>query len=364
MSMSTGDNASIARRSNIPLDALTSLRFFAALAVVFYHSGAGFAANSHFAPKIIENLLNNGWLGVPFFFILSGFILSYAHRGIHFDTIELKSFVVARFARLYPVYLLALLISAPFVDHFNLRTDWFQFVLLQTWFPRSGATDWNFVAWTLSVEAFFYLIFPMAFIFIRKLPTPKLLGGLGVTVGALSLIWLNMTPQLGDGELSLFGMLAPLPRPLLRVPEFVYGMFLGVLFLRGLFTRSPWVAYAALATVVIAAASSTADSSQTIALLAFGPLILSLATIGKDSFIRRILGNPLLVVLGGASYTLYLLQYPLRKYMAAFVPDPWQICARVAFAPALVCVSVFVFHYYEGPMRRILRRAFDPVGRS
>jgi peptidoglycan/LPS O-acetylase OafA/YrhL len=360
MSISVEDRALGAGKANVPLDALTSLRFFAALAVVFYHSGAGFAANSKFAPKCLENLLNNGWLGVPFFFILSGFILSYAHRDIHFDAMELKQFAVARFSRLYPVYLLTLLISAPFAAHYQFSTDWFQFVLLQTWFPGSGATDWNFVAWTLSVEAFFYLIFPTAFIFIRGLSNAKLLAGLGVTVGVLGLIWLNMTPELGDGELDLGGWRLAFPIPLLRVPEFVYGMILGVVFLRGLFTQSSWVAYAALATVVTAAAASTADASQTLALLAFGPLIISLASIGKGGFIRRILDNPVLVALGGASYTLYLLQYPLRQYVAVLLPDRLQLFGRFAFAPALICISVLVFLYYEAPMRRLLRGAFAP----
>jgi peptidoglycan/LPS O-acetylase OafA/YrhL len=255
---------------------------------------------------------------------------------------------------------LALVISAPFVEHYQFSTDWFQFALLQTWFPGSGATDWNFVAWTLSVEAFFYLIFPSAFIFIRNLSNAKLLIGLGVTIGVLGLIWLNMTPELGDGEFNLGGHRFHFPRPLLRVPEFVYGMFLGVVFLRGMFTRSSVVAYAALATLVIAAAASTSDASQTVALLAFGPLIISLASIGKGSLIRRILEKPVLVLLGGASYTLYLLQYPLRKYEAILVPDHWQWFGRIAFAPALICISVLVFLFYEAPMRRILRGAFAP----
>jgi peptidoglycan/LPS O-acetylase OafA/YrhL len=349
-------------RARVPLDALTSLRFFAALAVVFYHSGAGFAAQSRFAPRFVENWLDNGWLGVPFFFILSGFILTYAHSEIHFDRTELKSFAVARFSRLYPVYLLGLLLSAPFVEHFQLSTDWYQFVLLQTWFPGSGATDWNFVAWTLSVECFFYLIFPATLIFIRSLSNAALVTGLLVTIAVLCLIWLNMTPQLGDGELSWGGRLYSSPRPLLRVPEFVYGICLGVLFLRGLFLWSGLIAYAALATIVIAAACSTSDVSQTIALLAFGPLIASLAATSPRHFIKRSLGHPFLVLLGGASYSLYLLQYPLRKIMAVLVPDPWQLYGRMAFAPLLILFSVGVFLYYEGPMRRVVRAAFAPSG--
>jgi peptidoglycan/LPS O-acetylase OafA/YrhL len=346
------------------LDALTSLRFFAALAVVFYHSGAGFAASSRIAPTIVENILNNGWLGVPFFFILSGFILTYAHADMRFDQVQLGRFFVARFSRLYPVYILALLICIPFVDHFSFATDWFQFFLLQTWFPNSGATDWNFVAWTLSVELLFYVVFPFAFVFFRRLSTPLLLGGLCVAIGLLLLIWLNMTPRLGDGEVEAFGFVFHIPVPFLRLPEFVYGMILGTLFLRNKFMHSNLTPYVASFIIVIASGSSTYPAIQTVVLLAFGPLIISLAAASKGNVIRKCLENRILVILGGSSYTLYLLQFPMRKYIALWVPEHLAIYARLVFAPALICISVFVFFCYEGPMRKLLRRAFERVAKT
>lgn len=351
--------ASAAKASHVPLDCLTSLRFFAALAVVFYHSGAGFAASSRFAPAALGNILNNGWLGVPFFFILSGFILTYAHADMHFDGRELRRFFVARFSRLYPVYLLALVISIPFVDHFALATDWFQFFLLQSWFPGSGATDWNFVAWTLSVELFFYLVFPFALVFLRALSDGALLVALAATVGLLLLIWLNMTPELGDGELRLGPAVIPLPVPLLRLPEFLYGTCLGVLFLRGAIRMPKLTPYLAVLVIVIASAWAVATPAQTLVLLTFGPLIFSLASAPTSEPIRSALENRFLVVLGGASYALYLLQFSMRKYVVIWVPDHFSLYARIAFAPVLIGVSVLVFLRFEGPMRKRLRSALD-----
>ncbi len=114
-------------------------------------------------------------------------------------------------------------------------------------------------------------------------------------------------------------------------------------------------------TIVIAAGSSIMPAIKTIALLAFGPLIISLTTASNNHSIRNFLKNRILVVLGGASYTFYLLQFPLRKYMVALVPDHLGLYARIAFAPVLICVSVFVFLYFEGPMRKMLRQALDPL---
>src|SRR6201986_260098 len=63
-----------------PLPALTGIRFVAAIQVVLFHFGAGFAQR-HGAPRPIANLLTNGWSAVTLFFILSGFILSYTYFG-------------------------------------------------------------------------------------------------------------------------------------------------------------------------------------------------------------------------------------------------------------------------------------------
>ena len=343
-----------------PLDSLTSLRFFAALAVVFYHSGSGFAASSGAAPKVVQNILDNGWLGVPFFFILSGFILTYAHADLHFDGLQLKRFFLARFARLYPVYLLAMALSIPFVDHFDLSTDWYQVFLLQLWFPGSGATDWNFVAWTLSVELFFYVMFPFLRAILLRLSNAGLLVGLGAVIACLIVIWVNMTPQLGDGELRVGGRVLLIPVPLLRLPEFAYGMLLGELHLRRAARMPAGVIYVALLAVVIAAAASTRPAAQTVVILAFGPLILSLANAPRREWLRGVLENRLLVLLGGASYALYLLQFPMRKYVAAGVPAGYSLYARAAFAPLLIGVSVLVFLTFEGPMRKWLRRVLEP----
>jgi peptidoglycan/LPS O-acetylase OafA/YrhL len=60
------------------IPALTSIRFFAAVAVMMFHSGAGFSRNIGL-PQYLVNALDNGYLGVTLFFVLSGFIITYSH---------------------------------------------------------------------------------------------------------------------------------------------------------------------------------------------------------------------------------------------------------------------------------------------
>lgn len=102
-----------------PIPSLTGIRFFAALAVLMFHSGATYFDRAGI-PYPVAQLLHNGYLGVSLFFVLSGFILTYAHQDDRIDGRFLGVFYVARFARIYPVYLFALVLALPvLIDRFQ-----------------------------------------------------------------------------------------------------------------------------------------------------------------------------------------------------------------------------------------------------
>src|ERR1700722_13625137 len=90
-----------------PIRSLTGARFIAALLVVCFH----FVPH---APTWMNSIIRNGYLGVPFFFVLSGFILTYNYASDSQRQIGARSFWVARFARIYPIYLVSLVLSLPF----------------------------------------------------------------------------------------------------------------------------------------------------------------------------------------------------------------------------------------------------------
>jgi acyltransferase-like protein len=95
------------------LDALTGLRFFAAIEVVVFHERALFA---HF-PAFLRNAISNGDVAVSLFFILSGFVLAYNYIRPQEKSlrVENREFWLARFARIYPGYFLAALMFSPAV---------------------------------------------------------------------------------------------------------------------------------------------------------------------------------------------------------------------------------------------------------
>ena len=93
-------------RKPAPLKALTGLRCFAALNIVFFH----FSNPQWFG--FLAPVVNAGFISVSYFILLSGFVLAYnyAERARNGE-LDRKRFWEARFTRIYPIYFLSLLLS-------------------------------------------------------------------------------------------------------------------------------------------------------------------------------------------------------------------------------------------------------------
>ena len=149
------------RRPPLPsLTSLTSLRAWAALLVFCYHLGLGPFA---WAPLLAFPF---GYVAVSFFFVLSGFVLAWsAHPGA-----SMRRFYMRRLARVYPAHLavLGVVVALTVVDptQRGVVSDPVQglkqLLLVNAWTLHDGVVDaWNGVSWSLSVEAFCYLCFPL-----------------------------------------------------------------------------------------------------------------------------------------------------------------------------------------------------------
>ena len=134
------------------LDQLTSLRFFAALMIVYHHS------TGQFGIKGISGI--NFGQGVSFFFVLSGFILAYVYPKLE-SWIEIKRFLRARVARLWPGYVASFLLGfwlAPYAWDTKIAIT--NLLMVQAWIPMSSYYfSYNAVSWSISTEFFFYFIF-------------------------------------------------------------------------------------------------------------------------------------------------------------------------------------------------------------
>ena len=335
---------------------LTSLRFFAALYVLVFHSGAGFVGKAVPALSFLETFLGNGYLGVTFFFVLSGFILAHVYDGRLRGRGDLGRFAMARFARIYPVYLLGLLLVLPLILEAPSWRSLPQFVLLQYWAPLADLTaldNTNFPGWSLSVEMAFYILFPLILWSFSRLG----LRGLKVaTLSACALILALRLPSLNVEVAPPVAWLNYVPFMLLRAPEFIFGAGLGLLYHRQpkLF-QSRWLTAATVAAILAVLVTVASPWAAPIAATLFGVLIAAVA-VNRDTLAARMLSNRLLLLGGGASYSLYILQMPVRYWIGQVVTGDFALIGRALYAPSLVVISILVFLYFEEPVREQLRK--------
>jgi peptidoglycan/LPS O-acetylase OafA/YrhL len=174
------------------IDGLTSLRAIAALWVAICHfyyqvpDGGGF----------VERILRLGGLGVPLFFVLSGFILShtYQHKfryGVSKQ--QLLTYGVSRFARVYPAHFTMLLLYAAVLVPTGLYPEYFydtaasflaSLALVHAWglYP---VPVWNQPSWTVSVEFICYAAFPLIAVATARYSWRRAIGLAGIVASAL-----------------------------------------------------------------------------------------------------------------------------------------------------------------------------------
>lgn len=161
---------------------LTSLRFLFALMVFLHHlsflklHGEGYNA-------FYKLFCAEGYIGVNFFFMLSGFILAYVYQDKIIDkSVSPSKFWIYRFARIYPLHLLTLIIALPITYKLflsGLGTWVLQFAsnlfLLHSLIPHSDYYfSFNSVSWSISAEMVFYLLFPFTIPTLAKIAKSKL----------------------------------------------------------------------------------------------------------------------------------------------------------------------------------------------
>jgi peptidoglycan/LPS O-acetylase OafA/YrhL len=382
-----GASARAASVRRPPLRALTGLRFVAAFHVVAYHlaprpQGDGVA-------RWLRNVIDSGYVGVSLFFVLSGAVLAYNYSGDEAprESGTRRAFWLARFARVYPVYLLSLVVTVPVMITYAaysaqragsvsaaMKVAYVALAnlgLLQGWLVNAQP-QWNGPGWSLSAEAFFYLLFPSLVLRLQALPRRRMVA----TVAAL-LVAALIAPALyvahdgwahgyaRDGRLSLqFIKYAPI----LRLPEFALGILVGRALLEptSLGARTararPLIAWCATAVTLVVLANSSLVPLPVLhdGLLAlpFAALIYGLSS--ESGALARVLASAPAVLLGEASYAMYLLHLSIFAYVRLAWPALPRTGWGFAVASLLaVLVSVGVLYTFEEPARRFVRRSLS-----
>ena len=361
-----GESLSAAPRAKTRQDyfpALTGLRFALALWVMLHHiTGKGMMleqwAKALSGPA--ASLVRGGYLAVQTFFILSGFVLASSYAKASWKRNDLWNYAAARFARIYPVYLVSLAVVAPFIVQAMLKAGrsgpakaslLANYVfLLQGWTGDLGV-GWNTPAWTLSCEFFFYLSFPLLLLGLRKASRATV---------ALFLLAAFVTPVL------LAHSNVPWQwKPLHHLADFAAGVASARLFeflqpgmaRRGQSIYLPALAAGAWLIVFPQFMDGTYGDLNT----GLRPLNLALL-VGmalNGGVLARVLSTACAQYLGKISYSMYILHVPVLWWYGHWaVHGPLHMSPGVAAALYLVLVmaaAALAFEMVEKPANRWIR---------
>jgi peptidoglycan/LPS O-acetylase OafA/YrhL len=346
------------------IDQLTFTRFLAAIAIVIFHYGTTVFPFSHGAVHFLVSQAN---CGVSYFFVLSGFIMIVAYGGQ--ERIDTKDYLKNRFARVYPLVALSALpyfFIALKSDRVHFTDVLLNLTTLQSWIPGK-ATAGNYPLWSITVEVFFYLCFPLFFNTLYKRFSLA-----SITVSALILLAASVGVQhylLSSGAVDTAtdaGHDLVYYFPPMHLAQFVVGNVAGLFFLRNKAAKHNYDIPVLLCVILLVATLKLQllyYNNGKLALF-FAALIYFLA--GNTGFITKVLNQKPLIFLGEISFAVYVLQAPVYAIVKLFcqkiLPASGEATLFWLGLAALIIASAIAHIFIEKPLRnRIKAWRLKPV---
>ena len=411
--MTTAETAG--RRPDVP--ALTGLRFLAAFSVLLAHGLSATLTNNEPPQGAVLWLMQASGFGMTLFFVLSGFVIHYNYAGLVTDgrLRGIAAFFWARFARLYPLFLLMMLVyvlvSQRHVAYWTGRPEQINAIFqalpyfllsIQSWIYkligggalidaiRGGSPP----TWSISTEWFFYLAYPLIAWFILRARAPAIIL---LVIGIWCVVWTSFStglydsaPQIDAWAVGHFGPIAEMQNhedsfvrwllyvsPYLRIGEFVLGAITAQLYIalqRHDVTRREntlggalfWAA--ALSVLLVTYLEYSPDVPMTIfrkmnmnfALAPSVALLIFCAARYRSAASRLLTSRPA-IALGEASYSIYLVHSIVLisavKLTGSVVHGTaYNVLKLIVLMAIVVAISLLLYTYYEAPARQWLRR--------
>ena len=351
------------------LPSLTGSRFLAALLVFLFHSSLP-SDLAPFSDPTIQHIFTvivgkAGWLGVSYFFILSGFIMVWSAR----DNDTVGDFYLRRFAKIYPTHCLtwaiAFIIGAMSIYQYKLWSS--NLLLLNTWVDD---VHYFFVgnrpSWSLCIEAMFYLSFPFLFRVMKTIPEKFDLAGLIIVTAASLLvqtyiyIWVEPDKMMGAFPISQQHFWVSYIFPPSRIFEFLAGMFAARLLMNGrMLVLTKTASFTLLAATYIGSMYIPYQFSMSVVFII--PVCLLIVSIAGDDLKYRntLLNSKTSVWLGEISYSFYMVHFLVLFYFLNLTAGrKFSLPEGIALIAVALVLSVsfasFLYKYFEVPVMKLI----------
>ena len=352
---------------------LHALRGIAATAVFMFHWYQFFPSAAEVArPAILAGTLLDpavylgfGWMGVPLFFVLSGYLLGGQVVHADLDTTFLRRFWLRRFLRIYPavwaelaILLMLGTVIAGLISKHGMATLPLQFLL---WInlPPFMAQPINGVWWTLPVELGFYLLLPFVGLLVRYVTWTTVLAGAALITVGWRAGWFFAANT--DNYVTILPILDSLPGVLLT---FILGFSLN--FLPGRLSiaqRRRGVAISLIALLALMQWQLTLDNVYWTGhwILVLWPPLTAIPIAGLVYFLRdpsaewQWLGQRWLIWLGHISFGIYLWHFQVMRVLVLLYPDLWgtpstSMLALIISLPTTLVLAASSYYLIEKPL--------------
>lgn len=326
------------------------MRFFAAIYVLFFHyffNGISNGKISSFSEyPFLKDFAKYGYLGVYFFFIISGFVISLSMQGR-----TISQFAQSRILRLWPPFILCMTITTIIrllSNNPEFAVTWKQYAANLTIMPQYfGEKRIDGVYWTLSLEIWFYLY--ISFLILMKLPLQRVVGIWLLLIVAWRLTPYRSAPILGDNYIwFLIGSITYL---ITSDTKPVYNILL-------LLAASTVALFEVGSASVRLSESRDCYYSPIIIVATSAFFVLLFATLANSRW--RLYKLPLARQMGLITYPLYLLHaYCGYIILSAFGTEPAKLSQTIGVTICMIACSTAVVYLFEIPTRKYWKRLIE-----
>jgi peptidoglycan/LPS O-acetylase OafA/YrhL len=361
------------------LSNLTPLRGLAALWVVAFHFQATFML---YVPPGSTYLISKGYIMVDLFFIMSGFIIYHVYKESFesgFSAKNFREFTVARFARVYPLHFITLILC---IVLFVPKWGWdavddpkaiITNLLLIHSFGIHKIFTWNVPSWSISAEWWSYMVFPFIAIFLyQKKQMAVLILLTFVVLAYMGIIyWIPRKSYMDPTKLAEHNLDSTFDFGFLRgLAGFVTGILVYKVYQAGLLRKIFQQDITAILVILITLVSLHFGLSDGLCIVLFALVVFTFAQ--SNRFLHQICNNRLAQYLGNISYSIYLVQFfPLVPFFYWNIKLPGVVYPKDAqpytsfwrgagylliYMILLIGFSSLTYYFIEKPCRKYINR--------